>query len=315
MTAMPRPAPRFRDFIGHEEIVAYLLRQLAGAQARNEPFPPALFIGPSGVGKTLLARALAAEYGTRLVEAMGYEDRGSLTEKLLGLNTGDFLQVDEAHRLRPLEQELFYQAIDSGSVPNSNRKGAGLDGDGGERLNIKPWTLVLATDRPGSLLDALRKRMVIEIALTFYPVAELKEIVEAAATVLDLLISPQAAKRIAEIADGLPRRAVQLLQNVRFFFPDAEKRQIGQKELREFLAAAGYDEGGLASCERRYLALVLTSGGASLESLALGIGIDAEFVRRQIEPVLVRRKLVRITPAGRQLTDQGRKLAREGGAG
>jgi Holliday junction resolvasome RuvABC ATP-dependent DNA helicase subunit len=65
-----RPAAKFRDFIGHKATVDLLRRQLAGAQTRKKSFPHALFLGPSGVGKTRLARALAAEYGTNVIEAM-----------------------------------------------------------------------------------------------------------------------------------------------------------------------------------------------------------------------------------------------------
>ncbi|NQT38773.1 MAG: AAA family ATPase [Planctomycetes bacterium] len=63
---MPRPLPQFHGFVGQERIVSRLRRQLDGAMTRNEPFPPSLFAGPSGIGKTLLATALASSYGTKL---------------------------------------------------------------------------------------------------------------------------------------------------------------------------------------------------------------------------------------------------------
>jgi Holliday junction DNA helicase RuvB len=303
-----RPPPRFGDFVGQGKTVSFLRRQLDGALARGEAFPHTLFIGPSGTGKTLLARSLATEFGSRLVEAMGYEDRNSLIKKMLLLNVGDFLFIDEAHRLGPLQQELFYLAIDLGSVPNAPGQREATDGGGDGRVTLKPWTLVLATDQPGSLLDALRKRMIIEIALPYYSAAEMKEIVENVAMQLSLLVSPQAARKIAEIANGLPRRAKQLLQNLRLFHPHAEKGQVGQKELQEFLTAAGYDARGLTTLEQRYMELIPPSGGASLESLALTLGVDTNYVRREIEAPLVRRALVRITPLGRQLTERGRGL-------
>ena len=58
---MPRPVYSFRNFIGQRKVVELLLRQLRGAIARGEPFPTACFAGPSGVGKTLLAKTLAGE--------------------------------------------------------------------------------------------------------------------------------------------------------------------------------------------------------------------------------------------------------------
>src|SRR3954454_17344214 len=37
----------------------------------KKPFPHALLLGPSGVGTSLLSRALAAEYGTTALDIMG----------------------------------------------------------------------------------------------------------------------------------------------------------------------------------------------------------------------------------------------------
>ena len=63
---MPRPIPQFHGFIGQERAVGQLQQQLRGALTLGEPFPETAFFGPSGIGKTKLAMALAAEYGTQL---------------------------------------------------------------------------------------------------------------------------------------------------------------------------------------------------------------------------------------------------------
>lgn len=304
---MPRPAPRFRNYVGHKETVDFLRRQLAGALARKEPFPHSLFLGPSGVGKTRLSTALATEYGTTLVQAMGNDERPSLSRKLAGLATGDLLLIDECHRLRPLEQELLCEAIDLNSIPSGDRNRADL-AEEGKRIPLQPWTLILATDQPGVLLDALRKRMVIEVSLEYYPIDELKVITESMAAELNLLLTPQAAKLVAEIAGGLPRKAKQLLQNLRYYHPASECNQLGQKHVREFLTALGVDKNGLSGIERRYMQFVLEMGSASAESIALALGTDTEFVRRQVEPNLVRRRLVKITSSGRKVTALGEKL-------
>jgi len=306
---MPRPAPRFRDFVGQKPVVDLLRRQLEGAQDHNEPFPHALFHGPSGVGKSLLAQALAAEMGTDVVEAMGYDDRLSIGTKLTRLHDHDILLVDEAHRLGHAEQEILIEAIDRGSIPAPTPKSADRPVGNDGRVALRPWTLILATDQPGVLLNALHKRIVLEIALDYYPLNELKEIVEAMAMQANLLLSPQAARLVAESSSGLPRRAKQLLLNLRLFHPHSENRQLGLSEVREFLDAYGYDEAGLSRQECRYLEAVARLGVGSLESIAQALGCDRAFVRRQIEPALLRRGLVRITPSGRQLTDSGRERA------
>jgi Holliday junction DNA helicase RuvB len=312
---MPRPSPRFHDFIGLKPTVDYLRHLIDGATTRGEPLPHTMLLGPSGVGKTRLSRAIAAEYGTSLVEAMGFEDRACLTQKLVGLSTNDFLFIDECHRLRGLEQELLCQAIDGGTVPAPNQRRADPAVPQGEWIALKPWSLILATDQPGLLLDALRKRIDVEIPLAYYEVKELKEIVASMAGELNMLVSPQAARLIATISAGLPRRAKQILKNLRLYFPGSEARQISLEQVRGFLEASGFNEAGLNIMERRYLDFVADLGGASLESIASGLGTDSDDVRRQVEPNLVRRHLVKITSAGRKLTPKGVELLRDRSTG
>jgi Holliday junction DNA helicase RuvB len=306
---MARPAPRFRGFVGHRPVVDLLKRQLAGALARNEPFPHTLLVGASGLGKTHLARALAVEFGTRLSAAMGYHTRRQLAGKLGSLKMADFLLVDECQRLGAPEQELLCEAIDELSIPDLSKPGdKGEVAD--ERVSLPPWTLLLATDRPGTLSNALHRRVVLQVELGLYSNPEMKEIVETLAEDEGLLLSPQAARLIAGVSAGLPRRARHYLSNLRLFFPDAERRQLGVPEVREFLRAFGVDDAGLDRSERCYLHALIDLGSASLESLALHVGLDQPFVKSRIEAHLVRLGLVRIRPSGRELTDRGREWCR-----
>src|SRR5262249_29437483 len=193
----------------------------AGARARGEPFPHALFMGPSGAGKTLLARALATEFDTTVINAMGYDTREKLAQKLSELRACDFLFIDESHRLGPYEQELICEAITEQSIPNLHRTG-GQNTPEEKRGIVQPWRLILATDQPSRLLDALLKRVVIRETLGEYPLRELREIVATLATRTRLLLSPQAATKIATASGGLPRRAEHLLGELRLYFQDSE---------------------------------------------------------------------------------------------
>jgi Holliday junction DNA helicase RuvB len=247
--------------------------------------------------------------GIDVVEAMGYDARATLSNKLARLHCNDFLVIDECHRLGPSEQELLCEAIDHGSIPAPEPKQAAGQADAASRVSLPPWTLVLATDQPGRLLNALHKRIDFHVTLTYYNLGELKEIVQAMAVPANLLLSPQGARLLAEASSGLPRRAKQHLRLLRLYYPGAESQQLGVPEVREFLDAHGFDESGLSPQECRYLEAVARLGVSSLESIAQALGCDHTSVHRQIEPVLSWRKLVRITPSGRQLTDEGQEWA------
>ena len=305
---MPRPAPRLNEFIGHKIIIGYLRDLIEGAIARGEPFPDLLLTGPSGSGKTLLARAVAAEYGTRLITAMGDEPRDVLAGKLIALSKNDFLFIDECHQLDCLDQEMLRVAIDERYVPDPETRGSDPKKCPPARVALQPFTLILATDQPGQLQKALRKRVRV-VSLTYYSVNELKDVVALMASKLKLLVSPQAARRIAEVSSGLPRLAQMHLRDVRVLFPDAEQRKLGLDDIRRYLSQAGFDEHGLNGLQRRYLAFLNEKGAASIETIALCLGTDTDFVRQEIEPHLVLSGLVTIGPAGRRLTHRGQVLA------
>lgn len=304
---MPRPAPRFHSFIGHKRQVDFLKRQLAGAKYRGEPFPHTCFIGPSGVGKTQLAEALATEYGTQMIEANGHDALTELVQKLRRLNACDFLFVDECHNLTPKAQELLYQVVDRSRVPNWEGTQTQSDSPTDTAyIELAPCTLVAATDQPGKLYNALQKRMEIRIQLGYYSLREMREIVRCLASDLGLLLNGHASGQIAKVSHGLPRTAKHHLQNLRRHFLEAESRQIRLTEVRQYLRDCGIDSKGLGKMERDYLACLHKHGPASLESLALHLGTDADHVRRQIEPALKRLGLF-VVANGRQLTEAGHK--------
>lgn len=311
---MPRPVPKFGEFVGHAKSVRRLCKQLDGAKVRAESFPHILLIGPSGVGKTLLGESLAAKYGTPMVYVMGDITLPELRDKLTSLGMHDFLFIDEAHNLQPKCQELLYLAIDKKQIPRRETESSDQAEEdvevGVEKspfIPINSFTTVLATDQPSRLQNALQKRMGITERLHRYNQHEMEEIVDHLAAGKKLLISPQARNLLARVSCGLPRKAKLLLENLQRHYPNCMKVQIRIKKVRQFLRAFEIDAKGLGRTERNYLRYLLRNDKASLESLALHLDEGLRCVRREIESVLHRLGLIRIGSGGRQLTDRGRK--------
>jgi Holliday junction DNA helicase RuvB len=307
---MARPVPKFNGFIGQRQAVAILQKQISGAKTLAQPLPPIMFSGPSGLGKTFLAQAVAAEMGTASNVLTGQSELADIVGAMRHCNVGDILFIDECHNLPPKLQELFYPVIDEHRRPEWAAKSVPLPNGGeGDPRAIKSFTVILATDKPSQLLNALRKRMTLWIVLEYYTSQELRQIVDLHATKL-MLLTPQAANRIAEISRGLPRNVRHHLQNLRRHLASEAGELIGVDGLGSYLRCFGIHDNGLTSIDRRYLEALRQRGCASLETLSAVLGQDRVWVRQQIEDYLLRMHFIVIGPRGRELTSTGQAWLR-----
>ena len=162
--------------VGQDEAVQAVadavLRAKAGIQNKNRPIGSFLFLGPTGVGKTELARTLAAnlfdseaqmvridmsEYMekfsvSRLVGAppgyVGYDEGGQLTEAVRRKPYSVVL-LDEIEKAHPDVFNILLQVLDDGRLTDSH----------GRTVNFRN-TIVIMTSNLGSqfLLEGLSKR-------------------------------------------------------------------------------------------------------------------------------------------------------------
>jgi Holliday junction DNA helicase RuvB len=300
-----RPPAKFQGFIGQAKIVRHLRRQLAGAQVLIQPMPHLLLCGASGSGKTTLAEALAAEYGSKCVRVLGKAQPKHVVQQLPTLAKGDFLFLDEAHRLPRDSQELLYQVVDECRCPDLLEPGHTISKDTDGRLILPPITIILATDQPGELLHALKQRVEITATITDYSLPELREIAASIATDLRVLLTAQAVGTIARVAQGTPRRVRHLVTQLRRHYAGM-REALGVDEIRQYLHQAGVcRRTGIDRQQRQYLRQLGKRGRAAIETLARLMGVDADYIRDQIEPGLLRLDLLEIGRTGRALTQAG----------
>ena len=221
--------------IGQEEAVDAvsnaLRRSRAGLQDPNRPIGTFLFVGPTGVGKTELARALAefmfdtedamlrvdmSEYMekhsvSRLVGAppgyVGYDEGGQLTEAVRRRPYSVVL-LDEIEKAHPDVFNILLQVMDDGRL---------TDGQG-RTVDFKNTVLIMTSNVPGGIAG---------VEATFKPefVNRLDDIVE---------FEPLSREQIAEIVDiqvaALARRVAE--RGVEIELTD---------DARTLIADLGYD--------------------------------------------------------------------------
>jgi 5-methylcytosine-specific restriction endonuclease McrA len=109
----PRPA-RLDDMVGQRSIVESVRTAIAAARVRGEPVDHQLLTGPPGLGKTTMARAIAAELGVRLHDTTGscLRTPDDLVQLLIGLGERDVVFIDEIHGLDPKVTEIVHRALE-----------------------------------------------------------------------------------------------------------------------------------------------------------------------------------------------------------
>ena len=294
------------EFVGQEDLKKNLRIFVEAAKRRGEPLDHVLLAGPPGLGKTSLCRILADEMGVGLRPTSGpsLERAGDMAAILTSLEEGDFLFIDEIHRLNRQIEEVLYPAMEDYAMDIVLGQGPSARTI---RMDLPRFTLVGATTRTGLMTKPLLDRFGVSEKLDYYGPEDLQKIVVRAAGILDIPISPNGAEQLARRSRGTPRVANRLLKRVRDYAQVIGDGTIDDETARAALEMQGVDHLGLDRADRDYLGLVIDKfdgGPVGVGTISVALGEARDTVEDVLEPYLLQSGLIQRTPRGRIATNR-----------
>ncbi len=295
---------RLAEFIGQTKAKEQLAIALEAAKSRGEALDHVLLFGPPGLGKTTLATIIAneLEVGFQQTSGPALQIQGDLTAILTNLRERQVLFLDEIHRLQPVLEEKLYTALEDYKLDIIIGQGPAART---HVMEIKPFTFVAATTRPGLLSSPLRSRFGILLRLEFYTDDELRFVVQRSAEVLNVPIDEDGAAEIAMRSRGTPRIANRLLRRVRDYAQVRASGNIDRATAQAALALLEVDAHGFDELDRRLLRTIIEKydgGPVGLNTLAAALAEEQDALEEVYEPFLIQIGFLDRTPRGRVAT-------------
>ncbi len=298
----------FDEYIGQEQVKRNLKILIGAASKRGEALEHILIHGPSGLGKTTLSYLIAKEFGAaiKITSGTALEKAGDIGSILTGLSDGDFLFIDEVHRLNKAVEETLYPAMENYNLDIIIGKGVSA-----KTLQVKlpRFTLIAATTRISLLSNPFRSRFGAHYKLDFYTTEEISRILGRSARLLNIEIDSDALTIIAQASRLTPRIANRLLKRVRDYTQVQNAERITKSLALLALELIGIDNIGLDDTDRKILRIIgqnFQGGPVGLKSIAAAIAEEEETVEDVYEPYLLQLGLIARTSRGRVITDIGR---------
>ena len=241
-----------------DEVVRAIKRARVGISSPNRPLGSFIFLGPTGVGKTLLAKTIAEEFlndsralikidmsefmerhnVSRLVGApagyVGYEEGGKLTEAVRK-NPYSVVLFDEIEKAHPEVFNILLQVMEDGELTDAK----------GRKIDFKN-TIIIMTSNLGT--DVLTRQAVIGFSGTGNPDLEYAKLEKSVLESVEKNFKPEFINRIDKIIVFRPlnKMAIKSITNIEL--DSLKRRLLGSKihitfsaDFKDYIAEKGFN--------------------------------------------------------------------------
>lgn len=301
-TTYPRS---WKEYVGQEDAVRYMKATCASAKMRTQRLDHVLIAtGFHGIGKSALARLIAHEMGTGLVEVQGVVTEQEALRIFSGMQDGDIMFYDEFHQAVSkgrAKAEWLLSVLQDGVMVTARGVTA-----------IPNITIIAATTDIQKVPETIISRFVVKPAMEEYTSEQAMTIGRVTARKLweDLGIpipNDETLKVVASAGNNNPREITQLLKTLRdaALTSNAVVTREGLYSTDMMFTWSGVSTDGLDRLAQDYLQALLVQFGGKAGEKSIAAALGEPTPPRHTEKILSRKGFIQITAAGRVLTPEG----------
>lgn len=306
----------FDQMVGQDRLKRLLLRLVDTAKASGRPLDHMLLIGASGTGKTTLGQIVAAEVGSDVYQLKAPVATDVLEQLAEVACDGDVVVIDEIHMqvsgdrrglTQAADPEAFYHAMEDHRLMTAR----GV-------IDFPRLTFIGCTTDAGLLPEAFLGRFPLKPVLDPYTEDDMATLAVRNAEALGVHLERHAARIFAHACRLNPRQLNTYIRNAAALNTGTIGGEGAIEVVRDLnsctLDGLTMPMQGMLRCllmsERESAGKTVWRASVNTIATSLGFSRDTKHVALFVEPWLLQKGLVAVSPQGRELTPAGVERAR-----